>query len=359
MTDQSRQRVNTQRILVLFAFIVGVFSIGAVVALSSLASSAEASVSSSMQWQDQQDDSTPPPPTEVVDDSGITLLPSVTMEPFFQSDLKILSGNVQRPNGLFWHGDFLYTGCAGDFTLYRIHDTTGETITYAAGVQNTHTLYVEDKPDGDVDLFVADFQRNTLANIQDGPKVVNLAENLQSPWGVTADSEGAFLVTELRGDDVLRIQRDGTTEVVASGFRNPTGIAVDGDFVYVANNGSARRAIEWFDLSTYSGTAIPEEQLQPLIRGLQNPTNVVIGPDGLVYFAYSLGTRGIVGRVDPEVCRQDDGCTNADVEIVLWSELAAPLAGLTISDDMRLFVHTMFGSEIYWVQLPEDDSSAD
>jgi hypothetical protein len=91
-----------------------------------------------------------------------------------------------------------------------------------------------------------------------------------------------------------------------------------------------------------------------LVSGLQNPTNLVIGPDRWLYIAYSLGTRGIVGRVNPDICREKGGCTNLDVEIVLWSELAAPLAGLVITPDMRLFVHTMFGAEIYWVQLPEN-----
>jgi hypothetical protein len=50
-------------------------------------------------------------------------------------------------------------------------------------------------------------------------------------------------------------------------------------------------------------------------------------------------------------CIEEGGCTNDQVEIVVFTELAAPLAGLTISPDMRLFVHTMFSPDIYWVQL--------
>jgi hypothetical protein len=88
-----------------------------------------------------------------------------------------------------------------------------------------------------------------------------------------------------------------------------------------------------------------------LVSGLQNTTGLVLGPDGYLYFAYALGTRGVVGRVDPDVCRERGGCSNTDVEIVVFTELAAPLAGLTISPDMRLFVHTMFSPDIYWVQL--------
>jgi hypothetical protein len=77
----------------------------------------------------------------------------------------------------------------------------------------------------------------------------------------------------------------------------------------------------------------------------------VLGSDGKLYFAYSLGTRGVVGRVDPEVCRLNGGCTNDQVEVVLYTELAAPLAGLTLSPDMKLYVHTMFSPDIYWVQI--------
>lgn len=286
---------------------------------------------------------------------GTTPTPRATIEPFTQADLSIVTGNVQRPNGIYWYDGYLWTACAGDFTVYRIHDTTGETITYIAGVQNSHNMMVEPDADGNVRLWVVDFQRNAFLTISHGPSMDFVADELASPWGMDMAEDGSFYLTQLRGSDVLRIQRDGTLDVVAEGFRNPTGIVVDGDYIYVANNGSARRAIEWFDAT--AETTLQEEDLQPLVQGLQNPTNLVMGPDGLVYIAYSLGTRGVVGRIDPVMCRENGGCTNADVEIVLWSEIAAPLAGLTLSDDMRLYVHTMFGSEIYWVQLPNPENT--
>ncbi|NDJ84485.1 MAG: hypothetical protein GYB66_01235, partial [Chloroflexi bacterium] len=277
-----------------------------------------------------------------------------------QTDLQVISGNVQRPNGIYWYEDFLYTGCAGDFTLYRIDDTTGATTTYISGVQNAHTLYVEEGPV----IWVPDFQRNALVRIDtsNSPARVDIATELGSPWGLVTYDADSFLVTQLRSDDIMHITRDGEVQVVAEGLRNPTGIALDGDYVYVANNGSARRAIEWFELdmeTIETDGPLQDEEVQPLVSGLQNTTNLVIGPDGLLYFAYSLGTRGIVGRIDPVMCREMGGCTNADVEIVLWSELAAPLAGLAITPDMRMFVHTMFGAEIYWAQLPTEDLEAE
>lgn len=346
LVNQVEKR-NTFGIVLLFFILI--FTGAALLITTSLAEAAEKPVQHSMVLQG--DGTTTPEATE---DDGPDTTPRATMEPFLQTDLQIISGNVQRPNGIFWHDDFLYTSCAGDFTIYRIHDTTGETTTYIAGVQNVHTLFVS-PIDNTINIWAADFQRNAIVSINtsQSPARVDLAAELASPWGITPLDEENFLVTQLRSDDVIMIPRDGgPVEVVARGFRNPTGIVIDEEFVYVANNGSARRAIEWFEHDP--NTEIEEEDLQPLVSGLQSTTNLVMGPDNLLYFAYSLGTRGIVGRIDPEVCREQGGCTNVDVEIVLWSELAAPLAGLTISPDMRLFVHTMFGSEIFWVQLPTD-----
>jgi hypothetical protein len=293
-------------------------------------------------------------PTATASGDNVTAAP--TMEPILQDRLEIITGNVQRPNGILWYEGFLYLSCSGDFTVYQVNDRTGETFTYIAGVQNTHTLYVEPQttPGSGITIWVADFQRNALSYIQTTPRrLETIRDGLASPWGLAAAADGSFYLTQFGTDDVINVARDGTTIQVATGFRNPTGLVVDGEYLYVANNGSARRAIEWFEIPP-AGTVVTEQDVKPLVSGLQNATNVILGPDGWLYFAYSLGTRGIVGRVDADVCRENGGCTNADVEIVLWSELAAPLAGLTITPDMRLFVHTMFGAEIYWVQLPEN-----
>ncbi|MBI5930841.1 MAG: hypothetical protein HY862_16140 [Chloroflexi bacterium] len=284
---------------------------------------------------------------------GATPGAAATMNPLLQSDLKILSGNVQRPNGITFFDGYLYTSCSGDFTVYRLDADTGDTVTYIAGVQNTHTLYIEQGDDGPV-IWVADFQRNALSYIQTEPRALeNVKQGLGSPWGLAPAADGSFYVTQFATDDIVNIKRDGTLNVTATGFRNPTGIVVDGNYIYVGNNGSARRAIEYFEY-TPGSAPVTEQDLKPLVSGLQNVTTIVTGPDNWLYFAYSLGTRGIVGRVNPQTCRDKGGCINADVEIVLWSELSAPLAGLVIAPDMRLFVHTMFGSEIYWAQLPEN-----
>jgi hypothetical protein len=82
----------------------------------------------------------------------------------------------------------------------------------------------------------------------------------------------------------------------------------------------------------------------------------VLGSDNRLYFSYALGTRGVIGRVDPEVCIANGGCTSNEIEIVVYTELAAPLAGLTISPDMKLYIHTIFSPDLYWLQLEMDNN---
>lgn len=91
-------------------------------------------------------------------------------------------------------------------------------------------------------------------------------------------------------------------------------------------------------------------QPQSLVAGLQNVSNLVLGPDGYLYFTYALGSRGMVGRVWPEDC-QDGGCSNKQVEIVVSTEMEAPLAGLTILPDLSMYLHTIYRPEIYQVDL--------
>ncbi|HLA43761.1 MAG TPA: hypothetical protein VJZ27_10015, partial [Aggregatilineales bacterium] len=259
-----------------------------------------------------------------------------TIEPFYQSDFKVLLGDVQRPNGIYWHDGFLYTSCAGDWTLYRIWGETGETITYMFGIKNTHSLYVEDDESGGTDVWAVDFQDNKFVSINPGENrgLYPIREGLAAPWGLTPSAtDDTFFITEWESDNLINITRTGEITVVASGFSDPSGVVATADTIYLANNGSARRSLEWLDIT--EGADINP---QPLVTGLQNVTNVVMGPDNLLYFTYALGTRGVVGRVDPVVCKENGGCTNVEVELVVWTDLAAPLAGLVVTPEKRLYV---------------------
>lgn len=291
---------------------------------------------------------TSPVSTAVPEAQGEDATPQ-PFEPLTQADLNVLTGNVQRPNGITWFNDMLYTACTGDQTVYEINSRTGQTRTYIFGINNAHTLHVELDNLERLTMWVPDFAENEL-NLVTRSGVRRIAGDLEGPWGITMVSEELFLVSNLLGGNVASVTRDGEVEVLLEDLAAPTGLVHDEEWLYVANNGSTRRAIEVYPLSDVlagqgDATAIN------LVSGIQNTTGLQLGPDGRLYFAYALGTRGVVGRVDPELCLANGGCTNDQVEIVVYTELEAPLAGLAITPDMRLFVHTMFAPDIYWAQL--------
>nr|PZN51456.1 MAG: hypothetical protein DIU68_16440 [Chloroflexota bacterium] len=304
---------------------------------------------------------TPAPTATVAETEEATATEAATFRALTQADLSIVTGNVQRPNGITWHDDKLYISCSGDWTLYQLDATSGQTMTYIFGIRNAHTLVAEDAENGELSLWVPDFQLNTLANVTRAG-VRPVTTDLQGPWGLAKLDDENFLVSNLGGNNVVRVSREGEVQPVVEGLRAPTGLAVDGDVFYVANNGSTRRSVEWYPTPAPDSDELviepDSEDSHSLVSGLQNVTGLVMGPDNYLYMAYSLGTRGVVGRVDPERCRENGGCTHDEVEIVLLTELAAPLAGLTISPDMRLYVHTMFSPDIYWASLDRSAEDA-
>ena len=281
------------------------------------------------------------------DAAGVERVPFV---PLTQDDLTSLTGNVQRPNGIVWHDGKLYTACTGDGTVYEIDALSGSTMTYIWGIRNAHSLYAENEGTA-LNLWIPDFQANAL-NLVTRSGVEPVVTGLEGPWGIRYVDEERFLVSNILSNTVNLLTRDGENTVALEDLASPTGIDHDGETLFVANNGSTRRSIEYYPLDDVvrgSTDNLPEERL--LVSGLQNVTGLELGSDGYLYFAYALGTRGIVGRVEPQTCMENGGCTNEQVEIVIYTELAAPLAGLTISPDMRLYIHTMFSPDLYWAQI--------
>ena len=266
--------------------------------------------------------------------------------PFRQDDLEMLTGNVQRPNAITWYDDHLYTVCNGDWTIYKIDDRSGDTITYVFGVRNGSSFIVEDTEAG-FDLWIPDTDSGTLWKVDQARLApVSIASQLDTPWGITRIDEDHFLVTNAHAHSISEVSERGAVNTILTDLRSPTGIVSDGSRVYVANAGSARRGIEWFEIQQDGSYSQP----QPLVSGLRSITNVALANDGYLYFGYALGTRGIVGRIEPRQCL-DGGCTSEDVEVVVFSDIPAPIA-LTISADLRLFMHSRYRPEIYWVQLP-------
>jgi len=299
------------------------------------------------------DQTTAPTPSKTpTAEATATAEVSATFESLTQDDLTILTGNVQRPNGITFFDGNLYTACTGDSTIYEIDSVNGLTQTYIWGIVNAHTMYVENESNM-LNIWVPDYGTNSLTLVT-RLGVTEIADDLQGPWGIAYVNEEQFLITNLLSNTINLVTRDGENTVVMQGMSSPTGIAHDDETVYVANYGSSRRAIEWYPLDPLvtATTPLAASEGHELVAGLQNVTGIQLAADGNLYFAYSLANRGVVGRVDPAVCMATDGgCFNADVEIVVFTELSAPLAGMTISPDMRLFIHTMFSPDMYWAQI--------
>lgn len=301
------------------------------------------------------------PEIDRADSTDISAIPQLSPLPrsYTQEDLSVLVGNVQRPNGIVFVDDYLFTACNGDWTVYRIDSVTGETITYVFGIRNTHQMISETTENG-FNLWIPDFDTDQFLRIDQtasAPALIS-RDNLDGPWGIANLDEEHFLISNLRADNLVIVDTQGNSQVAMEGLRAPAGLIVDGEYAYVANNSSARRAIEWFaiddlEIDEEGNVSVVEDITQPLVSGLQNTSSLVLADDGYLYFSYALGTRGVVGRVNPGDCR-DGSCNNEDVEIVLFTELTAPLAGLTITPDMRLFVHTIYRPEIYWLELYQD-----
>ncbi|MCY4537776.1 MAG: hypothetical protein OXE52_06055 [Chloroflexi bacterium] len=266
--------------------------------------------------------------------------------PFLQDDLHLLVGNVQRPNAMVWFEDYLYTVCNGDWTIYQIDDRNGDTITYVFGIKNGHSMLMESTEEG-FDLWVPDPESETLWKVnQNRLAPVSVFDQLAAPWGIARMDEDSLLVTDTRENAIIQVTEAGEALTIASGLRSPTGIAIDESRIYFANGGSARRGIEWMQIEEDGAISGPK----PLVNGLQNTTNIILGDDGLLYFGYALGTRAVVGRINPEHCLEH-GCSGDETEMVVFSDIPAPVT-LALSPDLRLYLHSRFRPEVYWAQLP-------
>ncbi|PJF40479.1 MAG: hypothetical protein CUN55_12670 [Phototrophicales bacterium] len=274
---------------------------------------------------------------------------------YTQDDLNNLTGNVLRPNGIIWHNNHLYTACTGDWTIYQVNDSTGSTITYNFGIRNAQTIYAENNNNNKLELWIPDFETGTLFYIDENNRRNTITTNLNRPWGITAINSQEFLITELRNNSATLVSRDGHAREIINNLASPTGISKDANYLYIANNGDPNRAIEWFTIEEITqnrtiNASSPNTQ-RSLVSGIQNITGITLANDNNLYFAYALGTRGVIGRINPDHCREIGGCNQNEIDIIVYTDLAAPLAGLTLSPDMRLFIHTMFDPTIYWVQI--------
>jgi hypothetical protein len=271
-------------------------------------------------------------------------------EPLFtQDDLHEFGGDVARPNGMVWYNGKIYVLCSGDHTIYELLGTTGMTETYIYGVQDAFTIYAEENADGDLDLWVPDYATGKLVRVTKD-EVQTVAEGLDGPWGLIPLDMDTFLISVRILGTIETVSRTGERTEILDGLSLPTGLALDRGYLYVANSGDPDRSIEWYEYAAGDERA---SEGGVLIEGLGGVMNVQMGPDGLLYFAYSENGLGMVGRVDASTCRFNGGCTAEDVERVVETDLPAPLAGVVFSPDGRLFLHERYSPQLYTVTISE------
>lgn len=284
-----------------------------------------------------QDDPTPTP-AEV---SEIEL-------PFTQADLIPFTGDVARPNGMVWLDDNIYVICEGDQTIYKLYGTSGVTDTYIYGITDAYELYAEEQANGEVHLYVPDYKIGALLRVTPA-SVDTVASGLTGPWGIVYLDPATFLVSNRLSSSVDFVTRTGERITLLEGLALPTGLGRDDQYLYVGNSGETERAIEWYPLPTARDAEESDNHL--LVSGPERVMDVRVGPDNLLYFAYEDAGMGVVGRVDPVVCRENGGCTIDQVERVLTTNLEAPLAGLTFAPDGRLFLHQRYGEDLFWISV--------
>jgi hypothetical protein len=271
--------------------------------------------------------------------------------PFVQSNLTEFTGDVARPNGMAWLNGNIYIVCAGDQTVYKLYGTSGITDTYIYGVRDAHTIYAEEQENQAVNLWVPDYRAGSLLRVT-AASVEEIASGMFGPWGIAYLDPTTFLISNRINGVIELVTREGERTPVIEGLSRPTGLDHDGQYLYVANSGDPDRAVEWYPLPTARNSETVDADV--LVSGPVSVMALRMGPDRNLYFAYDHNGVGIIGRVDPEECRANSGCTLDDVEPVVVADLEAPLAGLTFSPDGRLFFHERYGSSLYWVPVIED-----
>ncbi len=291
---------------------------------------------------------------EIAEQRAVEPLPTatatVTPTALSAEDLTALEPDVQRPNGLTVIDEKIYVACTGDGTLYEVEASSGRTLAYVYGVVDAHTLYAEPVEEGP-SLWIPDYGEGSLKHIADH-NVETVAEGLEGPWGIAPVEDRGFLVTSQDAGRLSLIGRDGEQTVLLDGLEEPTGVvlAEASGWVYVANTADLDRTVEGYRLETLLEVGSSAEA-SLVIRGLERPTGLALDADGQLYVAYEAGGQGRVARVDPGACRDRGGCEADEVTLMVNTELPAPLAGLTLSGDGRMFLHTAYDGQVYWAQI--------
>lgn len=221
------------------------------------------------------------------------------------------------------NGDAAVTTMMGDVWIVSGLDDTLEQVTwrrFATGLNQALGLEViEDK------IYVIGRDRITRLHDLNQDGEADFYENFSQ--GVPASTGGHDFTVGLQADDagnfytvaagsVVRIAPDGTTDVIATGFRNANGIGVSGDGIVLAstNEGDwtpASAVMEIQEGDFYGRRAKPDQTIAPplcfLPRGIDNSSGGQVFVEGeawsplqgaIVHTSFGYGTWGLILRDD-------------------------------------------------------------
>jgi gluconolactonase len=138
--------------------------------------------------------------------------------------------------------------------------------------------------------------------------------------GLAATPEGDVLAAMFAAGKVVRVARDGSQTVVASGLDNPNGIALDarGRILVSASGFGGRPQIAIVD----------EGGQRTLTDRVVSPNGIAFGPDGRLYVAETLQNRVVVLDYDA-----DDGSAGAP-EVFATGTLLADGIAFDVNGDL-------------------------
>ncbi|MDB5096549.1 MAG: hypothetical protein JWM80_970, partial [Cyanobacteria bacterium RYN_339] len=144
-------------------------------------------------------------------------------------------------------------------------------------------------------LYVTEFSGLDVRKVELNGTSKKLATGFSEPWGI-AMLNAVLYVVDADAGAVKKVELDGKVSSFAGGFLRPHGLASDGKgYLYVADQGHHRVQRIGADggVDTIAGTgAAGDADGAPETATLRSPTAVAVGPDGAVYVV-----DGIVDRI--------------------------------------------------------------
>ncbi len=268
-------------------------------------------------------------------------------------------GESGEPFGIAFCGD---QACIadGEAGMVRSLDVQGATASEERGLDTPSGLAVT--KDGPV---VVDSGRNAIYRLDPSPTLIAgiegkrgfadgdaLSAQFNGPIGIAIDEKQKLYIADTYNDRIRVIENGkvstlaGSTRGYADGvgsdarFDTPTGLAMWGDRLLVADTGNARiRVVEpdgrvW----TLAGSAERGwKDGRPLAASFSQPTALAVSPDGAIYVGDGNSLRRIGGSVIPMVTTLNDP-TRGAIDGPLRKARFNRISGLAFTDDGDLLV---------------------